>query len=113
MEKIGYGKRLKEARKYIGLTQQQIAEKLNFEWHKIKDIEAEKLKLSAETAVKIEEIYSINGWWLLTGKGEMRETKNKETLEEKEKEIIESYRKLPEERKKYYYHKIIAESLDD
>ena len=63
--------RMKEARKYLGLTQQQLAEKLGFKWHKIKDIEAGKLKLTPEIAENIDNFYSINGWWLLTGKGKM------------------------------------------
>lgn len=71
MEKNGYGQRLKEARNYIGETQKQLGEKLGKEWHQIKDMEAEKLKLEAAIAQKIEKIYSINGWWLLTGEGEM------------------------------------------
>lgn len=67
----GYGKRLKEVRKYAGLTQAQLGEKLNIEWHKIRDTESEKLILNPDMAEDIENICYINGWWLLTGKGQM------------------------------------------
>jgi len=63
--------RLKKAREYLGLTQKELAEKLGFKWHKIKDIETGKHKLSPDIASDIEQFYSISGWWLLTGKGEM------------------------------------------
>lgn len=33
-------------------------------------------------------------------------------IENGEAKILEAYKKLPEERKEYYYYKIIAESLD-
>lgn len=73
----GYGKRLKESRKYRGLTQKEFAENIGMEWHKIRDLESEKLTLSPDTAEEIEKIYFINGWWLLTGKGEMIPSESK------------------------------------
>lgn len=63
--------RFKEARNYIVLTQKELGEKLGFQWHKIKDIEAGKLKVTPDIAEYLENYYSISGWWLLTGKGEM------------------------------------------
>lgn len=65
------GQRLKETRLKLGLTQQELGDTLGFPWHKIKDIETGRLKLSAEIASLIGEKYSIDGWWLLTGKGSM------------------------------------------
>lgn len=70
------GQRLKEFRLDLGLTQQELGEALGFQWHKIKDIETGRLKLSAEIASLIGEKYSINGWWLLTGKGSMKVEEN-------------------------------------
>lgn len=63
--------RLKKAREHLGLTQKELGEKLGFQWHKIKDIESGKLKLTPEIAENIDNFYSIDGWWLLTGKGKM------------------------------------------
>ena len=65
------GKRLKKARDYVGLTQTQFAENFGLKWDKIKNIETETHKLSPDFAEKIEQKYSISGWWLLTGKGKM------------------------------------------
>jgi transcriptional regulator with XRE-family HTH domain len=63
--------RLKEVRKSLGLTQSQLGEKLDIPWHRIKDIESGKQKVSPDLAERLEEIFSINGWWLLTGNGQM------------------------------------------
>ena len=65
------GKRLKTARKTLGLTQAEFGEPLDFKWFKIKDLEAGKLNLKPEIAQNIENEYSINLRWLLTGEGEM------------------------------------------
>ncbi len=72
--------RFKEARNYINLTQKELGEKLGFQWHKIKDIEAGKLKVTPDIAEYLENYYSINGWWLLTGKGEMLINSNNSNL---------------------------------
>lgn len=111
-EKGMSSKRLKEVRKSLGLTQAQIAEKINEQWSKIKDIETGKQKISIEVAIKISEIFSINGWWLLTGNGQMLKSEDGEVLAEDEKEVVESYRKLQPERKKFYYFKIVAEAME-
>lgn len=63
--------RLKKARKHAGLTQEKFGEKIGLKQSQIKDIEIGKQKVSAELAEMIEINFSINGWWLLTGKGEM------------------------------------------
>lgn len=65
------GKRLKKARDYVDLTQNEFAEQFGLKWDKIKNIETDKHKLTPEFADEIEQKYSISGWWLLTGKGEM------------------------------------------
>lgn len=65
------GKRLKKAREYVGLTQSDFAETFGLKWDKIKNIETESHKLTPDFAEKIEQKYSISGWWLLTGKGKM------------------------------------------
>jgi len=67
---VEYGIRIREIRNDLGLTQQEFGDMFNLQWHKIKDIEREKLKLTIELANEIEKKFSISGWWLLTGKGE-------------------------------------------
>lgn len=63
--------RLKEIRDFMGFSQQEFAEKIEEKRHKIADIESGKQKIPVEFAEKLEEIFHINPWWLLTGKGEM------------------------------------------
>lgn len=63
--------RTKEIREKLGFSQQDFADRLGEKRHKIADIETGKQKLPIEIAEKIEEIFHINPWWLLTGKGEM------------------------------------------
>lgn len=70
--------RVKKARKHAGLTQEKFGDKIGLKQSQIKDIETGKQKLSPENAEQIEINFSISGWWLLTGKGEMvvSETEN-------------------------------------
>jgi len=63
--------RLFKARNYLGLEKQEFADKIGVKLHNIRDMESGKQKISSEFATKVEEIFSIRGWWLLTGKGEM------------------------------------------
>jgi phage repressor protein C with HTH and peptisase S24 domain len=83
-----FGERLREARTYLGLTQKELAGKLGFQWHKIKDIESEKLKLTPKIAQDIENFYSISGWWLLTGKGNMLVEENNSSSKEPPTNLI-------------------------
>lgn len=84
--------RLKKARKHVGLTQEKFGEKLGLKQSQIKDIEIGKQKVSAELAESVEINFSINGWWLLTGKGEMTpsESKNLPVAQEKHSEDDEN-----------------------
>jgi len=72
--------RLKKVRKVLKLSQKDFGEKLNFKWYKIKDIEIGKQNLTPEIANKIEDIFGISGWWLLTGKGDMFLDKNNQQI---------------------------------
>lgn len=77
-------KRLIEARQYLGFTKQEFADKLSLKIHNIRDMESGKQKISSDFANKVEEIFLINGWWLLTGKGDMLFNNSNKALEEKE-----------------------------
>jgi len=65
--------RLKEARKHLGIgSQKDFANLLNWTIGRTQDLESGKVKeLKANEVEKIQEKFLINGWWLLTGKGEM------------------------------------------
>lgn len=71
--------RTKEIREKLGLSQQDFADKIGEKRHKIADIETNKQKLPIEIAGKIEEIFHIDPWWLLTGKGQMLVSKSENT----------------------------------
>ncbi|MEW5821131.1 MAG: helix-turn-helix transcriptional regulator [Cyanobacteriota bacterium] len=64
------GERLKEVREATGLTQEEFATNLEIKSHKVKDIENRKIKLPIDLALKIEQKFSFNFKWLLTGIGE-------------------------------------------
>ena len=63
--------RLKKIRRLLNLTQKEFAQKLGVKWFRVRDIELGKQNITIELATKLEEIFSVNIRWLLTGKGEM------------------------------------------
>jgi len=65
--------RLKEVRKHLKIgSQKDFANLLNWTIGRIQDLESGKVKeLKGSEAEEIQEKFLINGWWLLTGKGEM------------------------------------------
>lgn len=65
------GERIKKIRELFKMTQTEFGEKLGFKWTKIKDLESGKLHTTAEIALLIEKIYSVDLRWLLTGEGVM------------------------------------------
>ncbi|WP_323594416.1 LexA family transcriptional regulator [Aliarcobacter butzleri] len=82
------GKRLKKARDYVGLTQSEFAEQFSLKWDKIKNIETETHKLNPDFAEMIEKKYSISGWWLLTGKGDMLLNKDSKLQNETNSNLV-------------------------
>ena len=103
--------RLKKIREAKGLSQKQFAETLGTVLTRISEYERDKVKPTTEILTKLTEIHGININWLLTGNGNMfiEEEKKSNT---KADEIIEAYEKLPKDKQKYYYFKIIADSLE-
>lgn len=59
-EKIKIGKILKTIRKSLGLTQEQVADKLDLAPRYISDIEQDKTKGSLDTLVKFCNIYNVS-----------------------------------------------------
>ncbi|MDN5070448.1 helix-turn-helix transcriptional regulator [Aliarcobacter butzleri] len=62
--------RLKEIREDNKLTQKEFAECINLKQEKIRDIENSKAKVTVEIAIAIEDKFSINLRWLLSGRGD-------------------------------------------
>ncbi|MDD5359849.1 MAG: S24 family peptidase [Sulfurovaceae bacterium] len=63
--------RLKEIRAKQGLTQTEFGDKIGLKQSQIRDIETGKQKVSVDLAETMEKKFNIDGWWLLTGKGQM------------------------------------------
>lgn len=90
-EKILIGKKLRETRRSLGLTQEQVSETLGLAPRYISDIERDKTKGSLDTLVKLCNIYHITPTYIL-----------KEYLNSSEIEIddtIIGYYQLAEEEK--------------
>lgn len=56
---VSYGKKLREARLSLGLTQEKVAEYLNLAPRYVSDIERNKTKGSIDTLIKLCNIYNI------------------------------------------------------
>ena len=64
-EKIMIGKTVQNIRKSLGLTQEQVAEKLYLAPRYISDIERDKTKGSIDTLVKLCNIYHVTPTYIL------------------------------------------------
>lgn len=72
--------RLKYIRSYFNIkSAKKFADLIEMSEYRLKDLEANKIQnLKPEEALKIENNFSISGWWLLTGKGEILIKNNSE-----------------------------------
>ena len=66
-EKIKIGKIMQNIRKSLGMTQEQVAEKLDLAPRYISDIERDKTKGSLDTLVKLCNIYNVTPTFILKG----------------------------------------------
>ena len=73
------GKRLKELRYKLGLSQREFAEKLGIHYMTLSRYESGKYSLSDRFITKLKETFKVNPRWLLTGEGEMFLPKDKPT----------------------------------
>lgn len=64
-------KRLKNARKQMGLTQEDFGKPIGLSRHGITSLESGKVKISTLHALVFEYVHKISAKWLLTGEGEM------------------------------------------
>ncbi|HIU61905.1 MAG TPA: helix-turn-helix transcriptional regulator [Candidatus Coproplasma excrementigallinarum] len=60
-----YGERLRELRKAEGLTQKQLAEKLNISQKSLSKYECERLDLNTELIIKICKLFQVSADYLL------------------------------------------------
>ena len=126
----GINERLKQIRQNLGLSQQKLADSLELQRSIIADVERGKVKSpNFKLLRKLEEKYNINPDWLLTGEGEMYKAPNNvqnaiiaqgsnhnivgniigNNVDNELKELCEAFQKLPEKKRKYFYHLIMAE----
>jgi transcriptional regulator with XRE-family HTH domain len=68
---LSLGKRLKQIRESLKLSQQQFAEKLSIKSQSVYKVEKDLNGLSNETLINLIKNYNVNINWLLTGEGEM------------------------------------------
>lgn len=113
-------KRFMELRDKLGLNKTELANQLGLKSYNIRDIESGKQKIPIELAEKIEEKFSINGWWLLTGKGDMFLKKDRDIcgdienhIGDKEIDLLKSFRKLDEKKQEMYLFRIKADALEE
>lgn len=95
---MDFGERLKKVRKETGLTQKEFAAAIGVTRSPIASAESGKSKLQPMAIRKICELYNINGEWLQTGEGSMRNTYN--IPDDELKNLLEVYSKLPESLRK-------------
>ena len=75
------GKRIKELRKVLNLTQEEFREKLGLSKSNISDLERGKVRPKDPLLRLIEQTFNVNPEWLRKGKGEMFKPKPKSNLE--------------------------------
>lgn len=106
------GQKLIQIREALGYKQKAFAETISILPQALIKYEKDQVKPSADLLTKIAETHQINLNWLLTGNGQMFLDKKEMPQDDKCEEMREAFLRLPPDRQKYYYHKIIAESLD-
>jgi len=92
------GKRIRELRKILGLTQEQFGERIGKSWRTIQDWEAGKSNIPDHTLKFISSTFGVSYEWLKEGRGEMWERREKTLLEElevKTRELLEKLVRIP------------------
>ncbi|KAA0257186.1 helix-turn-helix domain-containing protein [Deferribacter autotrophicus] len=130
-------KRIKQIRKDLNVSQKEFAATIGISQGHLSKIERGEHSPDKPIIMSIAYSYGINPDWLLTGEGEMFRTNDSKNINsgniingsnfiigsnntgfrEKEitdieKDLIESFRKLPKKKQQYFYHKIKAEALE-
>lgn len=94
---MSFGERLKAARKNKKLTQVEVAERVGIDDTTLSKYENDKSEPDNETLTKLADLYEVSFDWLY---GEQSKVTY---LTEKEAELIERLRKMPEEKKRIIF----------
>ena len=99
-------------RKYLGLTQDKFAEKLETSQNQISKYEKGQVELPFKIINNLNKVFNININWLLTGNGLMFENEagDKDNFKQ---ELISDIQKLSPKRQEYYYHRIKADLIEE
>lgn len=76
-KRLEIAERLKKARELSGLSQAQVALKLNVQRPSISEIEAGRRKISAEELIRFSKLYKVDSSWLLSEDGNSEIEKGK------------------------------------
>jgi len=96
---MGIGKRLKNMRLDIGMTQEELAQEIGLSGNYVSEIEQEKKSPSEPIYLAIELKFGVNGAWLKKGTGK-KYVPEKFFPTKKEALLLQSLREMPEENKK-------------
>lgn len=87
--------RLREVMEYKGLNIKAFAELLNVPYRTLQNYLLNERDPSAEVLIKIGDVLNVDLNWLMRGEGKMfRSSTNENELSEKEKQLINHYRKM-------------------
>ncbi|GEM_PF-2290255 len=112
---VNISKRLTELRKKQDMSQADFAERMGTNKVQVSRYETGERTPTVDYIIKLVEVFKINTNWLIAGNGEMfldQEKRAKEPKDDGFDETIKALQKLTPDRQKYYYHKIMAESLE-
>ena len=111
------GQRLKELRKSLGKKQTEMGRLLGIAQTYYSRYERDLVSPKATTIAKLKEETGVSTDWLLTGEGEMFSRKESDevlqTLSTQERELLEEFRRLSEERQEIYCDRIKADALEE
>ena len=96
---MGIGKRLKNMRLDIGMTQEQLAQEIGLSGNYVSEIEQEKKSPSEPIYLAIELKFGVNGDWLKKGTGK-KYVPEKFPPTKKEAELLQVFREMSPEDKK-------------
>ncbi len=112
----GMNNRLKEVRKQLGLTQQELADKLGVTLNSVGYWERGVNKITSRVVNQICSLFNVNKEWFVNGKGEMFKVNNQEVIDnlnqrldglsEAEIEFLRKWLQLSYEERVYIFDKI-------